>query len=175
MGSRVEIAPACDRDLTFIASNLRPEDADEVFCQLPDGATWFHLAYVASQTASWVARVDGQPVCAFGFQPRSVTTLEAWAWGTRGMWRAIPAITRFVATDLLLGWLEDGVRRLEARSISTHVSAHRWMEATGAVREAVLPDAGKNGETFIQFVWTRAALPKVRKFVRSRHVHAYRA
>lgn len=172
---RVEIVLANARDLTYIAANLRPEDREEIFCQLPEGTLALEVAAYALQANGYVALLDGQPIAAFGFVHKSVCVIEAWAWGTERMWRCIPAITRFVARVLMPGWIEAGIRRMEARSISTHTSAHRWMEATGAVLECVMPDYGKAGEGFYLFAWTVSGLrhggrAKLRRFERDRDV-----
>lgn len=152
---RIAIVPGVPRDLTFIAANMRADDWREISCQLAEGCTRFEVAWIAHQFGAWVATIDDQPVACFGFSQRSATTLEAFAWGTDRMSRAVPAITRFIRNDLMPGWFAQGVRRLEARSLDTHTAAHRWMAATGAVREAVLPDCGRDGETFILFAWRR--------------------
>ena len=153
--SRIAIIPGVPRDLTYIAANMSDADWHEVSCQLAPGVTRLEVAWVALQYGAWVATIDGQPVACFGFAQRSATTLEAFAWGTDRMSRAVPAITRFIRRDLAPGWFAQGVRRLEARSLDTHEAAHRWMTATGAVREAVLPDCGRDGEDFILFAWRR--------------------
>jgi hypothetical protein len=154
----VAIIEATLRDVTFIAANMRQCDRDEVYCQLPAGTSSTELAAYAMQAGAHVAAVDGQPVAAFGAVPRSVCVMDAWLWGTDKTQRVIPAVTRYFARVLMPQWLEQGVRRLEARSISTHTLAHRWMTSTGAVLECALPDCGRDGEGFLQFAWTLSSL-----------------
>lgn len=155
--SRVTIGPATLRDMTWIGGNLREADAREIFCQVPEGTLGSSMAasVFLGLPEAWtrVATLDGQPVAAFGFQPFTVPVWIAWAWGTRRMTRAIPAITRWCWSkepELL----ELGVRRVEARSIAGHEQAHRWLERLGCRREADLPDHGRNGELFHLYAWT---------------------
>ncbi|MGB8274062.1 MAG: hypothetical protein WCF16_02200, partial [Alphaproteobacteria bacterium] len=51
--------------------------------------------------------------------------------------------------------------RAECRSIADHHEAHRWLERLGAVREAYLPDCGKNREPFVLFAWRLSDPPPV--------------
>lgn len=144
-------------DMTYIGANLREEDRREIFCQLPEGTTGSAMAAgvttVVPASFTWVALVDGQPAAAFGFQPWTVPVWIAWAWGTRHLKKAMPAITRWCwqQEDRLL---EIGVRRLEARSIAGHTQAHRWLEQLGCKRVCDLPDHGRNGELFHLYAWT---------------------
>jgi hypothetical protein len=61
--------------------------------------------------------------------------------------------TRWALRSLKPAMLAAGGHRAECRSIETHGTAHRWLESLGFVREAVLPDCGKNRETFYQYAW----------------------
>jgi hypothetical protein len=156
----VAIIEATLRDLTFIAANMRRRDREEIMCQLPEGTSTAEVAAYAMQANPHVATLDGQPVAAFGAVGRTVSVLEAWAWGTDRMPRAVPAITRYVARVLMPQWLDAGVRRLEARSIATHTAAHRWMTSTGAALECAMPDYGRDGEGFYLFAWTVSGLDR---------------
>jgi RimJ/RimL family protein N-acetyltransferase len=144
------------RDCTYIGAHLRPEDRREVMCQVPEGS--FGSVALAAMMAdasplwTWVVRIDDQPVAVFGFHPLTVPVWQAFALGTRRMTRAIPAITRWCwAQEQRL--LDAGVRRLEARSIEGHDSAHRWLERLGCSRVCDLPDHGRDGELFYLYAW----------------------
>lgn len=174
--SRVRIEPANLRDCTYIGANLRDEDRREIMCQLPAGITGAVMA--ASVLAgvpedwTWVASVDGQPAAVFGFQPYTVPVWLAWAWGTRHLPRAMPAITRWCwSQEQRL--LDAGVMRLEARSIEGHHQAHRWLEALGCKRVCDLPDHGRNGELFHLYAWTIGeGRPSQRHSYRNRNAHS---
>lgn len=155
--SRVEIVDASLRDLTFIAANLRSEDIRELACQMPDGLDVADGAvFSASSGEAWVAKLDGQPVAAFGAAPMSLpgNILSLWAWGTKRLARAAPAITRFVRDECAPRWVANGVTRVEARSIEGHHQAHRWLEGAGAF-SVDYPCFGKGGEHFKLFWWTK--------------------
>lgn len=104
---------------------------------------------------SWVAQWKGQPVAAFGVAPLATSVLSIWAWGTPAMWRAVPAITRYVDQVLAPEWDALGVTRVEARSIVGHHAAHRWLRSLGW-SEVPCPEFGRDGEDFILFAQTRS-------------------
>ena len=151
------ILPATIRDATYVAANMRPEDWREIACQCPDGLYPYEVAAWALQgREAWIATVRGQPVACFGVhnQTSAGNVLAIWAWGTRGMWRAIPSISRFILDDRVPAWIEAGVTRVEARSIAGHEAAHRWMRGLGAAGTE-LKAFGKGGEDFTLFWWTQ--------------------
>lgn len=124
---------------------------------MPDGLSTEDGAVLGAQIGeAWVARLDGQPVAAFGAAPMSLpgNVLSLWAWGTKRLVRAAPAITRFVRDECAPRWVAAGVTRVEARSIRGHVSAHRWLRGAGAKAQPC-PNWGKGGEGFVLFYWTK--------------------
>ena len=154
---RVQIVEATQRDLTFVAASLRPEDHRELSCQMPDDMPVEIGAVISAWSGeAWVAKLDGQPVAAFGAAPMSLpaNVLSLWAWGTKRLARAAPAITRFVRDEMAPKWVERGVTRVEARSIEGHHQAHRWLTGAGAFSIECLC-WGKGGEAFRLFWWTK--------------------
>jgi hypothetical protein len=152
------IEPATLRDVTFIAANMRSEDWAEIACQISAEVTPTHVAaWSLSGREAWVAHWHDQPVAAFGIHNATPAgnVVTVWAWGTRRMRRVVPEMTRFVA-DAVPRWIEEGITRVEARSIYGHVEAHRWMRGLGA-HEQPCPAWGKHGEDFILFSWTEEA------------------
>lgn len=151
------ILPATIRDVTYVASNMRTDDWREIACQCAPRLSPYEVAAWALQGREvWAAHVKGQPVAIFGVHHATPAgnVLTVWAWGTRGMWRAVPDISRFILDDRVPAWIEDGVTRVEARSDLRHTSAHRWMRSLGAAEEP-LAQWGRNGEDFVLFWWTR--------------------
>lgn len=61
--------------------------------------------------------------------------------------------TRFVVQRLFPGYRAKGVHRIECQSLDGYDEVHRWLNALGLEREAVMPKFGKGGETYIQFAW----------------------
>ena len=101
---------------------------------------------------SWIAYLDGTPAAAFGFQPYTYAVWIGWAFGTRAMVRAIPAITRHCwAQEQRL--LDIGARRVEVRSLKGHDIAQAWLTRLGCKWRCDLPDSGRDGETFELWSW----------------------
>lgn len=149
----LEVVPATLPDLGFIVANMRADDWREIEAIAGD-VTGYEIACRAyASPEAWVAKWRGQPVAAVGVQPLTVSVLSAWAFGTRALWRAAPALTGFLLGECALRWIEAGVTRVEARALADHHAAHRWMIGMGA--EAVpCPRYGRNGEDFVMFSWT---------------------
>lgn len=149
--------------MTYIGANLREPDAKEIFCQLPEGITGSAMAAAVLDAVdsnwTWVACLDGQPVCAFGFQAFSVPVWIGWAWGTRHMIRAMPAVTRH-CLEQEQRLLDLGVRRVEVRTMKGHDVSHAWLASLGCRYQCDLPDHGRDGETFELWAWQlRDGLP----------------
>lgn len=154
---RVAIKPVNLRDITYIGANLRPDDAKEVLCQCPAGTTGAAAAAAIFPAVpadwAWVATLDGNPACAFGFQPQTAAVWAAWAFGTARMPRVMPAVTRhFLEQEKRL--LELGIGRLEVRTLKGHIQAQAWLTRLGCRYEADLPDHGINRQLFELWAWT---------------------
>jgi len=59
--TRARVVDATVRDLTYVASRMRPEDREEIDCQHPGWAP-AELAYVAGSNPSTGVVRDGVPV-----------------------------------------------------------------------------------------------------------------
>lgn len=152
----VRIGPATIRDVSYILANLDPADAEEIGCQVPEGAMPGELAAGCVRFgSSFVAYLNGVPAMAFGSSPLTAVgnVRSAWAFGTRRSRVCMRSVMRFCRDEFVPSFLSFGVTRVEARSISTHAVAHRWLEAVGAEREATIAAYGKNGEDFVLYVW----------------------
>jgi len=143
------------RDLSYIAANLRPDDKREVDCQF-DRWSPAMLAALTLRDHAYVVDIDGNPEAAFGAQRIGRDSLwQAWSWGTRRMWRCVPAITDFVREIMLPDIVEQGAWRCEARAMAANTGAHRWLKRMGAVERCALPRWGRGGEDFLLFDWIR--------------------
>ena len=157
----ITFEPANLRDVSWIAANMRAADKQEIYCQLAEGTSAEIVARLSLlEGEAWTVFHNGLPMAAFGFHPATHGILTAWAFGRDGMERCIPAITRFVFTCKVPEWLREGVRRIEVRTIETHVSAHRWLEAAGAERVCALDEWGRNGERFLLYAWICSQVPE---------------
>lgn len=150
----VRIIGANLRDLSYIASNLRPDDRAEIDCQL-DEWTPAMLALSAMQGMAYIAELDGNPEAAFGAAQSRQGLWHAWSWGSKRMWRCVPRITMFFYDVLGPDVSAQGALRVEARALAANNMALRWLRRLGATQRCDLPAYGKNGEDFILFDWTR--------------------
>lgn len=152
---RIAIEPAVLRDVSYITANMRPMDRAEAYCQLPEDTTNYELAYMLTMGGdAFTARFDGKPVAAFGTAPINVACVSVWMVGTKDAWRVTPSITAYMR-DVHTPTLEaNGFLTMEARALLEHEQAHRWMEASGAVRSGEPFVFGRNGERFVLFRWT---------------------
>ena len=150
----VQIRVATMRDATWIAHHFSDEDWGEAACQLPDDVSKVQLGMaMACEKHAYVACLRTEPVFLFGFQAKSPVGLEVFGMGTPKSRRVIPVVTRWMVNVRGPAFEAEGYRWAEARSIATHDAAHGWLEATGAIRSAVLPEYGKDGEDFLLFRW----------------------
>ncbi len=153
----VRIVGATLRDLSYVASNLRPEDHAEISCQVEHWSpAW--LAATALSGPAWVAEVDGNPEAGFGAAEQRKGLWIAWSWGTRRMARAVPHMTRFVRQVTIPLAIANGCFRCEARAMASNAMAVKWLSRLGSNRCADLPMYGMNGEDFVLFEWTKDAM-----------------
>lgn len=143
------------RDLSYIASNLRPEDKAEVDCQL-DEWTPAGLALGAMQGFAYVAVLDGNPEAAFGAAENRSGLWTIWCWGSKRVHRCVPRITRFCWDVLMPDVMARGALRGEARPLASNDLACRWLDRLGATRQGLLKSYGKNGEDFVLYEWVRS-------------------
>lgn len=152
----IRIVPANFRDLSYVASRIRPEDREEVEAQV--GAVhYIDLAMMHYRDHAYVALVNDNPEAAFGAARVAGNHLwNAWMWGSERMFRAVPAIGRFVTQTMMPELLDLGANRVEARALAKHHTAQRWLEKMGAQQCCRLTDYGISGEEFILYQWTRS-------------------
>lgn len=152
----ITIEPLNLRTATWVATNMRPRDVDELMCQLPPDATRSDAGmacfFSTGDGWKWQAEIDGSPVACFGVSQLTYTTWVGWGYGLPQMRRAMPQVTRFLKTQLPR-LIEAGCRRIEARALKRHEEAHLWLSQLGGIHRFDLPDAGRNGEVFEFWSW----------------------
>lgn len=151
---RAEVVPATLRDISYVASNLRPQDRHEIDCQC---AYWTPtlLAYGHMQGFAYVVRLDGNPEAAFGASEARPGLWNAWSFGTSRIARCVPAITKHFYAVLGPDVAKAGAWRVEARALASNDLALRWLRRLSATERCDLPGYGKSGEMFKLFDWTR--------------------
>jgi len=158
---RYKVRPACLRDASYVVANMRPEDVQEVLCQLPEGMKRHEIAYMLIMSGdAFVAYDDADlPVLLFGTQPLNMVALNAWAVGTKRTWRVLHRATRWLITEYLPAKAEAGFVTMEARTHVDHHHSHRWLESTGAVVHGPPFVYGRDGQKFLMYRWHASALP----------------
>lgn len=134
-----------------VVANLRDLDREEIEATSWDlGQNYVHSLQMI-RAFQYVAYAGDDPAAIFGAWPHWPGVWNVYAFGTD----AFPArsLTKFIRRSMIPTLLEMGAHRADCASLDSHHVAHRWLERLGARRESVMPGFGKNGETFIRYVW----------------------
>lgn len=146
------IEPANLRDLSYVFSNLRPTDLDEMVAEHGRWVPARVAAPVVEQPYAYISRTkNGVPAVGFGALPVTPTTVSAWLLATTGATRCIPEVTRFVDGPLRRQLVRDGYRWAEARALACNSFGRRWLAALGGQVIAELSGYGVNGEDFVLY------------------------
>jgi hypothetical protein len=122
-----------------------------------------YLAHVACATGAfrWGAYVDGRPVALIGAVPRWPNVWSVWAYGTDEWDKVALTLTKHARRFILPALYRSGAVRGDCQALSTHTTARNWLEFLGADLEKELDGWGKNGETFISYVWSRKKMKQI--------------
>jgi hypothetical protein len=155
--TKIEMRPLTLRDATFVAANMNDNDWEECRCQIQREdrlAVGVDMFSYTREGHGFTLVVEGQPVVCFGVSQTLLPTLcHAWMYGTWRSWRGVPFLTRYVKETFIPSLLKEGIMRVEARALASHVRAQRWLIKMGAMWDCRLYNHGKNGEDFVQFSW----------------------
>lgn len=148
-----------DRDLDalrHIARNLRERDREELFAtRWDEDPETLALDTYNCGDFQWIATLDGEPVAVVGAAPAWPGFWTVFAYGTDKWPKVLVTLTRHVRRFIYPALWNSGARRVQCHALSTHEDARKWLTFLGAREEAVLDNFGKNGETFIQYLWDR--------------------
>jgi hypothetical protein len=152
-------------DLCFIMANLRDEDRIEASAQAfsDQPEEWASRIHSAG-SFQWGVYLNGTPIVSLGASPRWTGNWNAWCLGTADFPRVALTVTKFIARNMVptITGLPD-FRRADTLALATDFRTHRWLMALGALFEGPLANWGKNGETFLSFVWLREATKPVER------------
>lgn len=142
-------------DLLGIARNMRDSDRREIFATRFDNdiASLVTDLLASDPLGGIMLTQDGAAVAAIGASEMWPGNWALWMFATDRWPEVAMEATRFARGTLQRALLGLGGRRAECRSIDGHFIAHRWLGRLGAEAEAVYPGFGRNGETFIGFVF----------------------
>ena len=151
----VSLEPATYADAAYVARRMRPGDANEILPLLWGGAEDLALSASAAHYAR-TAFYDGKPVAVVGGTQTHPACWQVFMFATNDWPRVALSVTRHVVREMLPAWYASGANRAECRSHAAYDWAHRWLEMMGASREAVIPEYGREAETYYQYVWLRS-------------------
>jgi len=143
-------------DVRHIAEHMRPCDREEIFAtQWDDDPAAFTERFCAvAMNFCWVARVDDEPVALIGAVPQHPGVWSVFMFATDRFPEVKILLTRHVKRIIIPTLREDSKAHLAfCYSLDRHTAAHKWLECLGAKRELVIPEFGKNRETFYMFTW----------------------
>lgn len=159
--------PTCG-DLVHVASNMRDQDAAEVFAlRAVEDRVGLGYALFSRLDHALVALVAG-----VDSSPHATAFLGIWAmeetgglacanlFATADFPRIAGTLVRHVRRSVIPALLTRGCRRVECRALATYRTTRRFIRACGAVEECELPDYGKNRETFVLCAWTKTEMER---------------
>lgn len=150
--------PATEEAIMYIACNLRAADAEELYATCWDDKPETITKHtVACGDFRFVFAVDGRPACAIGAAPMWPGVWSMWMFATDDFPRVSLSVTKHVRHVIMPSLLKTGAHRASAASLSTHDTAHKWLQSFGFSKESEMPGFGKNGETFYNFVCSARA------------------
>lgn len=168
-----KIVPASLRDLSYITANMRPEDAREVLpLEASEDPRMIAQRFLASSQSSWVIRETVPnyviPIAAWGAVQSHPKNWNVWMIATPAFCGVALDVTRHIKDTVIPNLYHTGANRVEAVSIADNHLAHRWLTHLGAVIEhgdsesgGIIEHYGKNGESFLRFVWTRQSVERL--------------
>ncbi len=152
----MEAEPLTLSAVAHVARHMRVIDAREVFAMRADtDPEKLARECVALSQFGGVLRA-GRPAVAFGAVPLWPGAYEMWMFATDEFRHVRRGLTRRALAHYAQQMLAAGANRAEARSLAGNHEAHRWLQFLGARREAVMPDHGRNRETFHLYAWRRS-------------------
>lgn len=145
-------------DVIGVVQNMRARDREEIYAtrfgEDPDEVA---RDVIASGAFRWGAYLDGKCVALIGAHPRWPNVWTAWAFGTDDWNRVVLTLSKHVRRFMIPALYRAGAVRVDAMALATHMDARLWLTAMGAEPEKPLANWGKNGQTFVCYVWTRQA------------------
>lgn len=148
-------APVSHNDVLYVAQRMREADRLEVYAtRWSDDPEDLVADVLRAGPFSWVCGLE-RPIMAIGAVPLCPGVWSVWMFATDDFRQIRLSATRFAKKVMMPALISAGAHRFECRSIDGHVEAQAWLEGLGGRREATHPMAGKDGETFHTYAWTR--------------------
>lgn len=141
----------------YVVHNMRAKDREEIFAtQWSDDPWAFGNSVLRMGEFGYVLHSDdGTPIVCCGAVPMWNGVWSVWMFATDRFDEIALSTHRFGKRIFFPALEHAGYHRLECRSLSTHLTAHQWLEALGAYRESEVSNYGKAGERFFLYCWTK--------------------
>lgn len=143
--------------LEYLCFNMRPDHAEEIYDNVMDdnplgfAAMMHHL--IARKGCAWVAFFNGRPAACLGTAENFPGCWQVFSFGTADYVRCLVGFKPKV--DKMIGFArENGMHRLEAKSLVSHHEAHRFIKLIGMQSEGILKCYGRRRQDYIQFART---------------------
>lgn len=145
-------------DVLYVMRNLRDLDQIEASAtsHSDDPEDWARLIAGAGPF-QWGVYLNGTPVALTGAMQRWPGVWSGWCLGTADFPRVALSVTRLIKRVMLPALFDSGMLRADAYALQSYAVTHKWLNFLGAKAEAALENWGKNGETFVSYVWLREA------------------
>lgn len=151
-------------EILHLCRAMREMDAREILdmrpTRDPDLFAATILTALPRATIAAVAGLDSAgPAAAFlGIWPDDSYPWQAQAalFATDEFPRIAAPLIRFIRRTVIPALLASGVHRVECRALEAHAQARRFLRACRAVEEIVLPDYGRNRESYVLCAWRRS-------------------
>lgn len=147
--------------ILHICQRLRQVDADEIYPLLPfDSSSMLAKCTLEQMDRGYGSVIwwDGKPSALIGVHPlHGKACWQVFAFGTDD-WKScaieIMRESRRLIANALNAYPE--AMRLQCDSSIDHTEAHGWLERMGAYVESKMPYYGKDGNTYLRYVWIRS-------------------
>lgn len=150
------------KDILHVCVRMRERDRAEIYAtRWEDDPAKVARDVRMSGAFHWGVYLDDKPIGLVGAHPRWPGVWTAWAFGTDEWLRGISTVTRHVRRFMLPALFNAGVHRVDCLALEAHKQSCRWLEYLGAFPEKTLDFWGKNGETFVSYVWTRETTKRI--------------
>lgn len=145
-------------DIDYVMHRLRHYDHIEASAtsHSDNPEDWARLIAGAG-AFQWAAYWGEFPVAVFGAMERWPGVWSGWCLGTDNFPHVALSVSRFIKWVMVPALFDAGMNRLDAYALQDYAVTHRWLRMLGASPEVALENWGKNGETFVSYVWLREA------------------
>lgn len=153
----IKVEPLEWLPLEFLCFNMRAIDREEIFGNVAtenplELAAQLH-ANIAKNGCGWIAKLNGRPAACMGVFENFPGNWQVFSFGTQDYMRVLVAFKPKL--DKMIGFgLDNGMHRLECRSLADHHEAHRCIAFIDLQREATLRQYGRDGQDFALFART---------------------